>query len=132
MYTNPRLLLNNYFCREYDLLHAALGSITVNEVSLAILSSSFTAIMPVIKLIGLTRGGPPAENGWTLNGRTITNVTSFRINTEVHGSSLETYLMAIYVSSLTVTGRYPGTYSYFANNRATEAPLTASIDITST
>jgi hypothetical protein len=100
--------------------HTGQGVITYNQVSRS--SSS-----PFI-LVGETSGGPPTTYTWTRNGITLINSSQYRISISVDLDRPDRYTNARYISTLTVTGSYPGVYEYSVRNRATST-LADSIDI---
>ena len=110
-------------------LHAALGRITQIRVSIS--RSIFEANPPVCILAGTTIGGPPSFYYWTKDGDTIRNSTSFGVDIGILGEDINTYQMSIYVSTLTVKGRFPGVYAYIVRNKRRVASGAAQIELTS-
>ena len=85
----------------------------MNQVSLS--SSSFPS---TFTLVGDTSGGPPTSYTWTRDGVNITNGESLSISLSLNKSNPRRFMDSLYVSTLTVTGRYPGVYGYSVTNRA--------------
>ena len=92
----------------------------MNRVFLS--SFSFLTDTLTFNLVGDTSGGPPTSYTWTKNGVTITDGGSFSISLSLNDSNPRRFRDSLYVSTLTVTGRYPGMYGYGVANRAS-APL---------
>ncbi len=105
----------------YPCFHTGRGAINQSTVTLK--SSSFTATPPTFTLHGDTGGGPPVEYTWTRNGAVITNNDSYnisiRINNDAGHYTIERLSNAYYRSTLIVTGVLPGVYQYSVNNKAT-------------
>ena len=87
----------------------------MNKVSL---SSFFLTDPPTFTLIGETSGGPPTTYTWTRNGALINDGGPFSISLSLNESNPRRFRDSLYVSTLTVTGRYPGVYEYSVTNRA--------------
>ena len=122
----------------YSIFISGLGAININNVSL--LMNSFIADPLSFTLIGDTKGGPPVNNTWTINGEVIGDGGSYSISlavNEVNTSRLSNAALfdgvileeSRYRSTLTVTGDLPGVYVYSVINRAMSAPRTASFTI---
>ena len=90
----------------------------MNRVFLS--SFSFLTDTLTFSLVGDTSGGPPTSYTWTRNGVEITDGGPFSISLSLKESSRR-FLDSLYVSTLTVTGRYPGVYGYNVTNRASTA-----------
>ena len=90
----------------------------MNQVSLS--SSSFLTDPPAFTLVGETGGGPPTTYNWARNGVNITEGGPFSISLSLNESCPRRFVDSLYVSKLTVTGRYPGVYGYSVTNRATQ------------
>ena len=88
----------------------------MNQVSLS--SSSFLNGPSTFTLVGDTSGGPPTSYTWTRDGVNINDGDSFSISLSLNESSPRRFMDSLYVSTLTVTGRYPGVYGYSVTNRA--------------
>ena len=97
----------------------------MNQVSLS--SSSFLTDPPTFTLVSETSGGPPTNYTWTKDGRAITDGSPFSIFLSLNESSPRRFRDSLYVSTLIVTGRYPGVYGYTVTNRATIIPETNSL-----
>ena len=90
------------------------------------LSSPFTTNPISFQLFGESTGGPPTTSYWTRNNVTITNNSTFSISISFTGPfNDDGYSAANYQSTLTVTGRQPGTYWYTVSNRRTTGVRTA-------
>ena len=89
----------------------------MNQVSVS--SSSFLTDPPTFTVVGETSGGPPTSYTWTRNGVEITDGGPFNISLSLKESSPRRFRDSLYVSTLTVTDRYPGVYGYNVTNRAT-------------
>jgi hypothetical protein len=100
--------------------HIGRGVITHNRV--------FRSSSSPLTLVGESSGGPPTTYTWTRNGITLINSSQFRISILVDLDRSDRYMNACYISTLTVTGSYPGVYEYSVGNRATST-LADSIDI---
>ena len=101
------------------------GVIRSNQVSLSSSSSSFLTDPPIFILVGDTSGGPPENYAWTRGGMEITNNASFNISISVkEDANPARFSDSLYMSTLTVTGRYPGEYAYTVSNRVTISNLT--------
>ena len=105
-------------------LHAAQGGITI-KVSIS--RSIFEANPPVCILAGATLGGRPSFYVWTKDGASIRNSTYFSIGQDYS----RTRYLIIYVSMLTVKGRFPGVYAYTVRNERESGYITANINLTS-
>jgi hypothetical protein len=110
-----------------NIKYVGRGSITSNQVSLS--SSSFLIGSPTFTLVGETSGGPPTTYTWTRDGVEITNSSSFSISLSLTRDDAMRYMDALYESTLTVRGRYPGVYEYGVTNRAATSTITNSITI---
>lgn len=94
------------------------GKITSSEVSLN--ESRFSNIPQSFILTGVTRGGPPTIHLWKRDGLEI-DFRKPEFRSSLVGRTLlmgNQYIDTIYVSTLVVTGIFPGTYQYSAKNRA--------------
>ena len=89
----------------------------MNQVSLS--SSSFLTDPPTFTLVGETSGGSPELSFWTKDKRVINDSSPFSISLSLNESRFKD---SLYVSTLSVTGRYPGVYRYTVTNRATVIP----------
>jgi hypothetical protein len=98
----------------------------------SISSSSFLTDPPTFTLVGETSGGPPTTYTWTRDGVEITNSSSFSISLSLAGIDAMRYMDALYESTLTVRGRYPGVYEYGVTNRATTSTVTNGTSIEGT
>ena len=98
--------------------------------------SRFTGSSPTFTLEARTSGGPPTTSTWTRNGVEITSGISLEVDTDpqdsVSADNMDAYLNSRYISTLAVTGVFPGVYQYSASNRATASPRTDSITIEGT
>ena len=56
-------------------------------------------------------------NAWSRDGVAIADGGPFDISLSVNESSIRRFSDSVYVSVLTVTGRYPGMYEYSVSNR---------------
>ena len=92
----------------------------MNRVFLS--SFSFLTETLTFSLVSETSGGPPTSYTWTKNGVNITDGGPFSIFLSLNESSPRRFMDSLYVSTLTVTGRYPGVHGYSVANRAS-APL---------
>ncbi len=106
-----------------------LGTIISNTVSL--LSSSFGSNPPAFTLTGDTSGGPPTTYTWRRNGFVITDGGPYSISTAVNGDNEATSIQSLYRSTLTVTGHFPGLYTYAITNRATTNLVRSNFNIES-
>ena len=87
-----------------------------------------------------TSGGPPTTSTWTRDGVEITSDSASDISLEVDTNPQSTatddniaaYLNTRYISTLIVTGVFPGVYQYSASNRAMASPRTDSFTIEGT
>ena len=106
-----------------------------NDVTLRS-GSRFTGSSPTFTLEARTSGGPPTTSTWTRDGVEITSVISLEVDTdpqaEVTDDNIDAYLNARYISTLVVTGNFPGVYQYSASNRAMASPSTARFNIEGT
>ena len=106
-----------------------------NDVTLRS-GSSFTGSSPRFTLEARTSGGPPTASTWTRDGVEITSGMSLKVNTAPGDPSSEVnqdvYLNSRYISTLVVTGDFPGVYQYSASNRAMASPRTDSFAIEGT
>ena len=98
--------------------------------------SQFTGSNPTFTLEARTSGGPPTTSTWTRDGVEITSGISLALDTnpqnEPTPDNLDAYMNARYISTLVVTGVFPGVYQYSASNRATASPRTDRITIEGT
>ena len=125
-------LVFNYVYTNHTFLD---GGISINQVSLS--SSSFLTDPPTFTLVGETSGGPPTNYTWARDGEVITDDGPYNISLSLNDSNPRRFMDSLYVSTLTVTGRYPGVYGYSVTNRATVtsgtvSPLTNNITIEGT
>ena len=108
------------------------GSIMTNDVSLRS-GSQFTGRNPTFTLEARTSGGPPTTSTWTRNGLEITSGISLALDTdpqsEPTADNADAYMNARYISTLVVTGVFPGVYQYSTSNRAMASPWTDSFAI---
>ena len=111
------------------------GSIVTNVVTLRS-GSQFTVSNPTFTLEGRTSGGPPTTSTWTRDGIEITSGISLSLDTNPQNSAtsdnVDAYMNARYISTLVVTGVFPGVYQYSAGNRAVASPRTESFNIEGT
>ena len=105
---------------------AGQGAITSNSMSLL---PSFQSDPPTFTLAGVTRGGPPTTYTWTRNGEVITDGGPYSISIAVTENNQANRQIAIYTSTLRVTGNLPGLYQYSVTNRATATSLSRSSNI---
>ena len=98
--------------------------------------SQFTGSNPTFTLEARTSGGPPTTSTWTRDGVEITSGISLALDTNPQdpptADNLDAYMNARYISTLVVTGVFPGVYQYSASNRATASPRTDRITIEGT
>ena len=98
--------------------------------------SRFTGSSPRFTLDARTSGGPPTTSTWTRDGVEITSGISLEVDTDPQSTesddNRDAYQNARYISTLFVTGVFPGVYQYSASNRAMASPSTASITIEGT
>lgn len=88
----------------------------LKNVKVSFHSATFYTNPPMVTLTAESRGGPPTHYGWTYNLRNIHYSSSFRISIKVGSRDVESFLSSHYVCTLTVHGRYPGLYRYYASN----------------
>lgn len=74
-------------------------------------------------------GGPPSDYYWSLNGRRITQSSTFNITMAFDKSNPQRFSLKIFVCTLTVTGQHPGRYVFNAKNKMTSSFLHATYDI---
>ena len=95
--------------------------------------SRFTGSNATFTLEARTSGGPPTTSTWTRDGVEIISGISLEVDTDPQNSvtsdNVDAYLNARYISTLIVTGVFPGVYQYSANNRAMARPRTDSFNI---
>ena len=91
----------------------------MNRVFLS--SFSFLTDTLTFSLVGDTSGGPPTSYTWTRYGVEVTDGGPFSISLSLNESNPRRFMDSLYVSTLTVTGRYPGVYGYSVTNRASTA-----------
>ena len=76
---------------------------------------------------------PPTTFTWTRDGVEITSGISLALDTDPQNSetadNVDAYMNARYISTLVVTGVFPGVYQYSASNRAMASPRTDSFAI---
>ena len=100
--------------------------------------SRFTGSSPTFTLEARTSGGPPTASTWTRDGVEITSGIYLEVDTDPNplisptNDNLDAYLNSRYISTVVVTGVFPGVYQYSASNRAMASPRTASITIEGT
>ena len=98
--------------------------------------SQFTDSNPTFTLEARTSGGPPTTSTWTRDGVEITSGISLALDTNPQNTAtpdnIDAYMNARYISTLVVTGVFPGVYQYSASNRATASPKTDRITIEGT
>ena len=102
--------------------------------------SQFTGSNPTFTLEARTRGGPPTTSTWTRDGVEITSDSASDISLELDTVPRDTatddnraaYLNSRYISTLVVTGVFPGVYQYSASNRAMASPRNDSFNIEGT
>ena len=98
--------------------------------------SRFTGINPTFTLEARTSGGPPTTSTWTRDGVEITSGISLALDTVLQNSptadNIDAYQNSHYISTLVVTGVFPGVYQYSASNRAMASPRTDSFIIEGT
>ena len=118
-----------------SIVHAPSGSITEYDVTLRS-GSQFTGSNPTFTLEARTSGGPPTTSTWTRDGVEITGGISLALDTDPQNSetsdNVDAYMNARYISTLVVTGVFPGVYQYSASNRAMASPRTDSFTIEGT
>ena len=106
-----------------------------NDVTLGS-GSRFTGSNPTFTLEARTSGGPPTTSTWTRDGVEITSGISLALDTNPQNAAtagnVDAYLNSRYISTLAVTGVFPGVYQYSASNRAMASPRTDSITIVGT
>ena len=106
-----------------------------NDVTLRS-GSRFTGSNPTFTLEARTSGGPPTTSTWTRDGIEITSGISLALDTNPQNAAtpdnIDAYLNARYISTLVVTGVFPGVYQYSASNSAMASPSTASFNIEGT
>ena len=111
------------------------GSIVTNDVTHRS-GSQFTGSNPTFTLEARTSGGPPTTSTWTRDGVEITSGISLEVDTDPQSTetddNIDAYLNSRYISTLFVTGVFPGVYQYSASNRAMASPMTDSIIIEGT
>ena len=92
-------------------------------------SSPFTTNPNIsFQLFGDSTRGPPTTSYWTRNDVNITNNSTFNISISFTGQyDTAGYRAANYRSTLTVTGRQPGTYTYLVSNRRTTGIRTVQV-----
>ena len=95
--------------------------------------SQFMGNNPTFTLEARTSGGPPTTSTWTRDGVEITSGISLALDT-VHqipetADNVDAYQNSRYISTLVVTGVFPGVYQYSASNRAMASPRTDSFAI---
>ena len=104
-----------------------------NDVTLMNSGSRFTGNNPTFTLEARTSGGPPTTFTWTRDGVEITSDISLEVDTDPQNQrtddNIDAYLNSRYVSTLVVTGVFPGVYQYSASNRAMASPRTDSFTI---
>ena len=97
--------------------------------------SRFTG-SPRFTLDARTSGGPPTTSTWTRDGVEITSGISLEVDTipqsTATADNVAAYLNTRYISTLIVTGVFPGVYQYSASNRAMASPSTTNITIEGT
>ena len=95
--------------------------------------SRFTGSNPTFTLKARTSGGPPTTSTWTRDGVEITSGISLEVDTDPQTSqtedNIDAYLNTRYISTLVMTGVFPGVYRYSASNRAMASPRTDSFSI---
>ena len=111
---------------------SGLGAVTSNSVTLQTAppfgSNTFS-------LLGNTRGGPPTNYTWTRNGVEITRNSQVvgdgpsRVSIILSGTSEANRLNPRYLSTLTITGNFPGMYEYSVINRAMTSSVTDNFGI---
>ena len=108
------------------------GSIMENDVTLRS-GSRFFGSNPTFTLEARTSGGPPTTSTWTRDGVEITSGISLALDPNPQnaatGDNIDAYLNSRYISTLVVTGVFPGVYQYSASNRAMASPRTDSFAI---
>ena len=106
-----------------------------NDVTLRS-GSQFTGRNPTFTLEARTSGGPPTTSTWTRDGVEITSGISLALDTIPRdpptADNRAAYMNTRYISTLVVTGVFPGVYQYSASNRATTSPRNDSITIEGT
>ena len=98
--------------------------------------SRFTGSNPTFTLEARTSGGAPTTSTWTRDDIEITSGISLEVDTDpqesVTDDNMDAYLNSRYISTLFVTGVFPGVYQYSASNRAMASPRTDSFAIEGT
>ena len=98
--------------------------------------SRFTGSNPTFTLVARTSGGPPTTSTWTRDGVEITSGISLALDTIPRdpptADNRAAYLNTRYISTLVVTGVFPGVYQYSASNRDMASPRTASFNVEGT
>ena len=105
-----------------------------NDVTLRS-GSRFTGSYPRFTLEARTSGGPPTTSTWTRDGVEITSgILALDTNPQNAATpeNIDAYLNSRYISTLVVTGVFPGVYQYSASNSAMASPRTASFTIEGT
>ena len=97
--------------------------------------SRFTDSNPTFTLEARTSGGPTTTSTWTRDGVEITSGI-LALDTNPQSAATDdnraAYQNSRYISTLVVTGVFPGVYRYSASNRATASPRTDSFTIEGT
>lgn len=118
-----------FLCENNTFILAVRGILDSVDVSLS--DRSFAQDPPVFSLKGRSIGGSPTSYIWRRNGELLPANSSFRVVMNVDSSNSSAFIKSIYVCTLTVVGRFPGTYSYSVSNRAKPSyTLKDHIDIT--
>ena len=100
----------------HTFLHAAFGRILPESITVSVSEDSFDTNPPVCILSGVSSGGPPTTYIWKKNRFEIRNGTTYTIEIQILDFSTRSLEAGIYVSRLTVRGRFPGVYSYSVGN----------------